>query len=98
MSKRDRLDRAGDSKTDAVESAFTWMLRGSTWALLRPDPLRFGQTIIQYIRWSESGEQYVDMRGLSLGTDLEKAKRTVESSAALSDQHGADSGRTDQSK
>jgi hypothetical protein len=66
---------SADSET---RDPLTWIQRGSVWALLREDPLRVEQTIVNYIRWSEVAGQYVDFKGRELGQDLELAKTVVE--------------------
>lgn len=57
-----------------------WVLSGSTWYLYRVDPYlsKSSKEIFQYVRWSESGEEYVDMHGTSLGKDLNEAKTKIE--------------------
>lgn len=57
-----------------------WVLDGSTWYLYRLDPYlsRATREIFQWVRWSESAKEYVDMHGVSLGTDLDEAKTKIE--------------------
>lgn len=54
--------------------SFQWIPTGATWALTRDG------YICQYIRWSESANQLVDMKGRELGDDLDTAKKSVEES------------------
>lgn len=51
-----------------------WKLSGATWALTCPDLAK----IFDLVRWSDIADQYLDLRGHDLGTDLEKAQRKVE--------------------
>jgi hypothetical protein len=51
-----------------MSTPFRYILSGETWALLR------GEKVHNYIRWSESAEQWVDMKGRELGKGLEAAK------------------------
>ena len=50
----------------------SWESREDIHALVR------GSVIVNYLRWSESGECWVDFKGTDLGRDLESAQQACE--------------------